>query len=153
MRNCYGMSAELGLGINKGLCIQRRINPIFNHDDPTSSSNSCASFSWSQEYPRRYIVSAHSGRNLWFNTHQLSRRRGFSKKTEFYFFFDVTDARKFRVDLNKFIPLIRTAEGVEKDRSAIDEHKRNKRSGLVPLVGVNIAFSHKGFAKVSWQLD
>jgi len=90
---------------------------------------------------------------LWFDAHQLSRRSGLPKKTQFYTFFDVTDTKKFRVDLNKFIPLIKTVDGVLKDRDAIDDHKRKKLPGLVRLVGVNIAFSHKGFAKVSQQLD
>lgn len=36
-----------------------------------------------------------------------------------------------------------------KDRQAIDDHKKKKLPGLIPLVGVNISISHKGFAKVS----
>ncbi|KAF8804040.1 Dyp-type peroxidase, partial [Phlegmacium glaucopus] len=47
-----------------------------------------------------------------------------------------------------FIPLIKTVAQVLKDRKAIDDHKKKKLPGLIPLVGVNIAFSHKGFAKL-----
>ncbi|KIM34766.1 hypothetical protein M413DRAFT_450072 [Hebeloma cylindrosporum] len=73
---------------------------------------------------------------------------GLPKKTQFYIFFDVTDTKKFREDLNKFIPLIKTVEGVLKDRDAIKDHKKKKLPGLVHIVGVNIAFSHKGFVKL-----
>lgn len=76
-------------------------------------------------------------------------RSGLPKKTQFYIVFDIVDVAKFRKDLNKFIPLIKTVAGVLKDRQAIDDHKKQKLPGLVPLTGVNIAFSHLGFVKVS----
>ncbi|KAF8804039.1 Dyp-type peroxidase, partial [Phlegmacium glaucopus] len=47
-----------------------------------------------------------------------------------------------------FIPLIKTVAQVLQDRKAIEDHKKKKLPGLVPLVGVNIAISHKGFAKL-----
>jgi len=73
---------------------------------------------------------------------------GLPKKTQFYIFFAVADTKKFRADLNKFIPLIKTVEGVLKDRDAIYDHKKKKLPGLVQMVGVNIAFSHKGFVRL-----
>ncbi|KAF9476134.1 peroxidase TAP [Pholiota conissans] len=73
---------------------------------------------------------------------------GLPKKTQFYITFNVVDVAKFKKDLNKFIPLIKTVAGVLKDRQAIDDHKKKKLPGLVPLTGVNIAFSHLGFVKL-----
>ncbi|KAF8952262.1 peroxidase TAP [Flammula alnicola] len=73
---------------------------------------------------------------------------GLPKKTQFYVFFDITDVAKFRKDLNKFIPLIKTVAGVLKDRDDIADHKKKKLPGLIPLTGVNISFSHQGFIKL-----
>ncbi|KAF8907046.1 peroxidase TAP [Gymnopilus junonius] len=73
---------------------------------------------------------------------------GLPKKTQIYYFFEITDATKFRHDLRKFIPLVETVAGVLKDRDAIDNHKKNKHPGLIPMTGVNISFSHKGFVKL-----
>jgi Dyp-type peroxidase family len=73
---------------------------------------------------------------------------GLPKKTQLYIFFDIVDVTKFRQDLVRFIPIIKTVAGVLKDRQAIDDHKKKKLPGLIPLVGVNISFSHKGFVKL-----
>ncbi|KAF9560569.1 peroxidase TAP [Agrocybe pediades] len=73
---------------------------------------------------------------------------GLPKKTQTYIFFDITNVKKFRSDLRNFIPLIKTVAQVLKDRKAIDDHKKQKLPGLLPIVGVNIAFSHLGFAKL-----
>jgi len=73
---------------------------------------------------------------------------GLPKKTETYIVFEITDAAKFRKDLNKLIPLIKTVAGVLKDRQDIDNHKKNKLPGLVQMTGVNISFSHLGFTKL-----
>ncbi|KDR78229.1 hypothetical protein GALMADRAFT_65104 [Galerina marginata CBS 339.88] len=80
---------------------------------------------------------------------------GLPKKTETLFFFQITDPIKFRQELRTFIPLIKTVAGVLKDRDAIDKHKKCHGSSLqphlIPMVGVNIAFSHFGFEKL--QID
>ncbi|PPQ77835.1 hypothetical protein CVT25_015329 [Psilocybe cyanescens] len=73
---------------------------------------------------------------------------GLPKKTQYYVFFDILDVKKFKADLSKFIPLIKTVAQVLKDRDAIADHKKKKLPGLVPLDGVNIAFSHTGFVKL-----
>ena len=78
----------------------------------------------------------------------VSCRSGLPKKTQLYIFFDIVDVTKFRKDLLRFIPLIKTVAGVLKDRQDIDDHKKKKLPGLITLVGVNISFSHKGFVKV-----
>ena len=81
-------------------------------------------------------------------TVSLACRSGLPKKKQLYIFFDIVDVKKFQQDLVRFIPLIKTVAGVLKDRQAIDDHKKKKLPGLIPLVGVNISFSHKGFVKV-----
>jgi Dyp-type peroxidase family len=73
---------------------------------------------------------------------------GLPKKTQDYIFFDILDVTKFRKDLVKFIPLIKTVAQVLVDRQAIDDHKKKKLPGLLTLVGVNISISHKGFVKL-----
>jgi hypothetical protein len=78
----------------------------------------------------------------------VSCRSGLPKKTQLYIFFDIDDVTEFRKKLLCFIPIIKTVAGVLKDRQDIDDHKKNKRPGLLTLVGVNISFSHKGFLKV-----
>ena len=75
-------------------------------------------------------------------------RSGLPKKTQLYIFFDIVDVAKFRKELVHFIPLIKTVAGVLKDRQDIDDHKKKKLPWLIPMVGVNISFSHKGFVKV-----
>ncbi|KDR71616.1 hypothetical protein GALMADRAFT_143869 [Galerina marginata CBS 339.88] len=78
---------------------------------------------------------------------------GLPKKTETLYFFQITDAVKFREDLKKIIPLVKSVAQVLKDREEIEKHKRGHglhgfRSILIPLVGVNISFSHFGFKKL-----
>ncbi|GLB42843.1 putative peroxidase [Lyophyllum shimeji] len=70
---------------------------------------------------------------------------GLPKKTQTYFFFQITDVTLFRSQLVKFIPLVKTVAGVLKDRKAIEDHKKKGDKTLITMVGVNIAFSHKGF--------
>jgi len=74
-------------------------------------------------------------------------RSGLPKKTQTYIFFDIVNVQKFRNDLRLFIPIIKTVSQVLKDRKNIDEHKK-KLPGLLPIVGVNISFSHTGFVKL-----
>ncbi|GLB42844.1 putative peroxidase [Lyophyllum shimeji] len=73
---------------------------------------------------------------------------GLPKKTQTYFFFQITDVKLFRSQLVKFIPLVKTVAGVLKDRKAIEDHKRKGDKTLITMVGVNIAFSHKGFVTI-----
>ncbi|KAF9484599.1 Dyp-type peroxidase [Pholiota conissans] len=79
---------------------------------------------------------------------------GLPKKTETLYFFQIKDVAKFRKDLRNLIPHIKTASQVIEDRKAIDDYKRGHhgceghRPALIPMVGVNIAFSHLGFKKL-----
>jgi len=73
---------------------------------------------------------------------------GLPKKTQTYFFFQVTDAKLFRSQLVEFIPLVKTVAGVLLDRKAIEDHKKRGDGTLITLVGVNIAFSHLGFTQL-----
>ena len=79
---------------------------------------------------------------------QYFLRSGLPKKTQTYFFFQVTNVKLFRHQLVQFIPLIKTVAGVLKDRKAIEDHKKRGHKTLITLVGVNIAFSHFGFTQV-----
>ncbi|KAH6902597.1 peroxidase TAP [Coprinopsis sp. MPI-PUGE-AT-0042] len=71
--------------------------------------------------------------------------QGLPKKTEYYYFFRILNAERFRVDLAKFAPHVKSAQEVIDDRKRIEDHKKKGKPGLVPVVGINVAFSHLGF--------
>lgn len=50
----------------------------------------------------------------------------------------------------KFIPLIKTVDQILKDRDAIKDNKRKHPDDnkLIPIVGVNVSFSHFGLQTV-----
>ncbi|CAA7264490.1 unnamed protein product [Cyclocybe aegerita] len=77
---------------------------------------------------------------------------GLPKKTETWYFFQISNPTKFRKDFRNFIPLVKSADGVLEDRKAIDKHKRQQGGGwkphLIPIAGVNVSFSHFGFQKL-----
>lgn len=73
---------------------------------------------------------------------------GFPKKTEIFFFFQIHDVAVFRKQLADFVPLVKTVAQILRDRETIRDHKRSNNKELVAMVGVNIAFSHKGFNKL-----
>jgi hypothetical protein len=70
------------------------------------------------------------------------------------YFFEITDKDKFRHDLRSFNPLVKSVAQVLADRKTLGEHKQKypheSNPPLLPLVGVNIAFSHFGFKKVTY---
>ena len=71
------------------------------------------------------------------------------KIKELFFFFEVLDAATFRQQLVKLVPHIKSVVDSQKDRKTVRDHKKQRKPGLVKVVGVNNAFSHKGFVKVS----
>ncbi|KAH6917877.1 peroxidase TAP [Coprinopsis sp. MPI-PUGE-AT-0042] len=73
---------------------------------------------------------------------------GLVKNSELYYFFQILNAEQFRRDLTKVVPLVKSVEKAIEDRKRIDEHKREKKSGLVIVSGINIAFSHLGFQEM-----
>ena len=78
---------------------------------------------------------------------------GIPKKFETSFFFTVEDVQTFRKQLTNVIPFITTSTQAQEKRSAISEHKRlafeqGNEAGLVPSVGVTLAFSALGLTKV-----
>ncbi|KAK0470216.1 peroxidase TAP [Desarmillaria tabescens] len=77
---------------------------------------------------------------------------GLPKKTETCLFFQITKTSLFKAHLKLFIPLIKTTAQVISDRKAIDGLKKVTSPGqtpiLLPMVGVNIAFSHFGVDKL-----
>jgi hypothetical protein len=67
---------------------------------------------------------------------------------ELFFFFEILNVAAFRHQLVRFVPLVTSVADAQKERKTIEDHKRQKKPGLVKLSGVNIAFSHKGFVRV-----
>lgn len=58
---------------------------------------------------------------------------------------------KFRKDLSSFVPLIKSTAQVTADHKAIEDYRRTHsvaKIAFLPVVGVNIAFSHFDFTKV-----
>ncbi|KAJ8474877.1 dyp-type peroxidase [Pleurotus djamor] len=73
---------------------------------------------------------------------------GLPKKTETYYFFQISDAHRFTTNIADLIPLITTSQQISKDREVIKEHKRQKKPGMVPMSAVNLAFSQVGLTKL-----
>ena len=75
-------------------------------------------------------------------------RKGLTKILELFFFFEISDPAAFRQQLVEFVPLVTSVDGAQKQRKTIEDHKKKGGLGYAKSVGVNIAFSHKGFVKV-----
>jgi hypothetical protein len=80
-------------------------------------------------------------------------RPGVPKLHEFFLFFNITSERRFRRDLKRLIPLVTTANDAVKFNEQIRQNKTEVSSGeakseVIPLTGVNLAFSAKGLKKV-----
>jgi hypothetical protein len=79
---------------------------------------------------------------------------GLSKKTEIFFFFEIIDGHAFQAQLKKLIPQITTADRATGEKDAIRAFKTAGSNGvtpgksLLPVVGINIAFSQKGLISV-----
>ncbi|KAJ2930780.1 dyp-type peroxidase, partial [Candolleomyces eurysporus] len=78
---------------------------------------------------------------------------GMPKKTETFYFFQITDAPTFRQHFRNFVPLVKTVAQALKDRDDIDKHKKKdeghgNKPHVIPIVGVNVSFSHFGFQKL-----
>ncbi|KAK0435361.1 peroxidase TAP [Armillaria borealis] len=90
--------------------------------------------------------------SLDFNNIQGDVLGGLPKKTQTCLFFRITNVILFKAQLKLFIPLVKTTAQVVADRKAIDDHKKKTPHGekpaLIPMVGVNIAFSRFGIDKL-----
>ncbi|KAK9546920.1 dye-decolorizing heme-containing peroxidase [Aspergillus fumigatus] len=78
---------------------------------------------------------------------------GVPKLHEFFLFFNITSERRFRRDLKRLIPLVTTANDAVKFNEQIRQNKTEVSSGeakseVIPLTGVNLAFSAKGLKKL-----
>ncbi|KAF1965221.1 Dyp-type peroxidase [Bimuria novae-zelandiae CBS 107.79] len=81
---------------------------------------------------------------------------GLSKITEIFYFFQITNPAAFQSQLPNLTPLITTADKATGEKEAIRAfkvRKQQKLSGIItgdvlPVVGVNIAFSQKGLVKL-----
>ena len=78
-------------------------------------------------------------------------RCGLPKKKELFSFFEILNVAAFRQQLVEFVPLVTNVDDAKEEKKAIERHKKERKPGspvLIKLSGINIAFSHKGFAKV-----
>ncbi|KAL0948438.1 hypothetical protein HGRIS_011015 [Hohenbuehelia grisea] len=78
---------------------------------------------------------------------------GLPKKTETFYFFEVTKVDRFRSQFSEFVPLVKTAAQVNGHREEIYAHKQQKKPGLVTFAAVNVAFSQSGLSKLGIQGD
>ncbi|KAJ3566218.1 hypothetical protein NP233_g7137 [Leucocoprinus birnbaumii] len=69
---------------------------------------------------------------------------GLPKKTQTFMFFKITNGKQFVADLVKLVPLIQTVAQSLKDRDDIDQHKKAKKPGLIPMAGANISLTKTG---------
>ncbi|KAJ4352586.1 dye-decolorizing heme-containing peroxidase [Didymosphaeria variabile] len=119
--------------------------------------------------PQRKIKMADTGFKL--SNVQGDILVGLSKKTEVFFFFQITNADAFKSELKNVVPLITTADKATGEKEAIRAFKAEKHvringvdgsnggtnelgeitadPPLLSVVGVNIAFSQKGLIAVS----
>ncbi|KAK0484213.1 hypothetical protein EDD18DRAFT_1112016 [Armillaria luteobubalina] len=77
---------------------------------------------------------------------------GLPKKTQTCLFFQITNTTLFKAQLKLFIPLVKMTAQVIADRQAISDHKKTpqgQKAALIPIVGINIAFSCFGIDKLS----
>ncbi|KAF5347724.1 hypothetical protein D9756_010307 [Leucocoprinus leucothites] len=73
---------------------------------------------------------------------------GLPKKTQTFMFFKINNGKRFVTDLAKLAPLIKTVAQSLQDREAIDKHKKEKKPGLIKLVGANISLTSTGLQAV-----
>lgn len=73
---------------------------------------------------------------------------GFPKQTETFWFFKISDAKKFCKNLAAVSKLITNCTQVQADRAKIDAAKQTPTTDPLPLTHANIAFSFAGIKKV-----
>ncbi|KDQ17406.1 hypothetical protein BOTBODRAFT_106029, partial [Botryobasidium botryosum FD-172 SS1] len=73
---------------------------------------------------------------------------GLPKRYEVFIFFTIQDVAGFKKALSQVIPLITTTAQIQRFRSEIAHHKRNKGEGLLKFAGTNIGFSQTGLTKL-----
>jgi hypothetical protein len=86
-----------------------------------------------------------------FDTHNVQGDiiLGFIKMAESFVFFSITDAAAFRHALDAHTDdLITTTAQVQAHRDAVARHKEANSAGLLPTIGVNVAFSSPGLDKL-----
>jgi len=73
---------------------------------------------------------------------------GLVKMKELFYFFQISNAATFRQQLVKYVPHITNVTKAQEQRNEIKDRKKKGEHGLCEILGVNIAFSHKGFDKM-----
>jgi hypothetical protein len=87
-----------------------------------------------------------------FPIYSNNPRPRLSKKHELFVFFRITNPQLFKTHLAALVPLLTTARDAERFRTDIYKQKANGTlKGLVHLSAINVAFSAKGLAKVSYE--
>ena len=80
---------------------------------------------------------------------------GLLKNTETYYFFTIgDDVNAFRSQLSLLVPLITSTTAAMSDRATVAQSKKEAlaqghKPPLIPVAGLNIAFSQSGLTKVS----
>jgi hypothetical protein len=70
------------------------------------------------------------------------------KKAEAFFFFHINDVPGFKKLLPDFADQVLNASKAIKNRLRVYDHRRTGNKATIEMVGVNIAFSYKGFVQV-----
>ncbi|KAL5379266.1 hypothetical protein DPSP01_008540 [Paraphaeosphaeria sporulosa] len=121
--------------------------------------------SWYYSAPQRNVNISMADSDFKLSNVQGDILVGLSKKTEVFFFFRITDATAFKSQLKTLVPLITTADKATGEKAAIRAFKASRAHGvngdgtnelgeitgdgdLLPIAGVNIAFSQKGLTAV-----
>ena len=81
--------------------------------------------------------------------HYILCSLGFPKRVQTFLFLVINDAASFKKELKELIPLITTTAQIQQSRKDIANHKASNQSGLLKTLGINIAFTKSGLAKVS----
>nr|UQK85149.1 dye decolorizing peroxidase [uncultured fungus] len=79
--------------------------------------------------------------------------QGLLKKVERYVFLTIKDVELFRAGLQQLAPAITTATQVKQEREMIKQHKADRKTHLLPITGINIAFSRFGLNKLGLTED
>jgi hypothetical protein len=78
----------------------------------------------------------------------LYRTLGLVKKAEGFLFFHINDVPGFKNLLPDFADEVTNASQAIKNRLRVYEHRRKGNKAPIEMVGVNIAFSYRGFVRV-----
>lgn len=73
---------------------------------------------------------------------------GFPKQTETFWFFKISDPKKFCTNLAAVAPMFANCTQVQADRAKIEAARQTPTPAPLPLTHANIAFTMTGLSKV-----